>query len=287
MNNQKPMTMLELQLAVPSAFAVEPHESRSSRYTYIPTVRIIEGMMKHGFLPFAASQSRSKDESRREYTKHMIRFSHPDQKLAMDGEERVDVVLVNSHDGTSAYKLMEGIFRMVCSNGLIVAKGETNFVSIQHSGNIIDGVIRASQQIIETAPKRLKAVREWKEIELNEDERRVFSESAFMVRFPDDVEREGEGIPKTYAPHQLLNRRRSEDSANDLWTVFNVIQENAVRGGLTGRTASHNVNTGNGQRWQRGRRVSTRDIKGIDQNLKLNQALWALGDKMAALKQQA
>jgi len=77
---------------------------------------------------------------------------------------------------------------------------------------------------------------------------------------------------------QLLAPRRSEDNGNDLWRTFNRIQENALRGGMKARNATDEMG-------RRGRRVSTREVKGIDQDVKLNRALWQLAERMAELKQ--
>ena len=69
---QTPLTLDEIARYAPSALAVHAHESRSERYTYIPTIEIIKGMEREGFQPFKASQSSSRIEGKREYTKHMI-----------------------------------------------------------------------------------------------------------------------------------------------------------------------------------------------------------------------
>ena len=70
----------------------------------------------------------------------------------------------------------------------------------------------------------------------------------------------------------MLTIRRREDTGNDLWSVFNRVQENTVRGGLRFRNE------------ETGRRNRTREVKGIDQNIRLNRALWELAEKMASLK---
>lgn len=111
----------EMHSLAPSIFAETPHESRSDRYVYIPTIQIVEGMMKEGFLPFSAMQARSRSDSRREYTKHLIRFRHAEMLKGTPhvGQLFPEIVLINSHDGSTAYQLMSGIFRLVCTNGMI------------------------------------------------------------------------------------------------------------------------------------------------------------------------
>src|ERR1700687_3303207 len=100
---QTPLPIDQIAQYAPSALATRPHESRSDRYTYIPTINVIEGMIKAGFQPFSASQSRSRIEGKSEFTKHMIRFRHADLMQAVVGDVLPEVILVNSHDGTSAY----------------------------------------------------------------------------------------------------------------------------------------------------------------------------------------
>jgi hypothetical protein len=64
-----------------------------------------------------------------------------------------------------------------------------------------------------------------------------------------------------------------------LWTTFNRVQENVIRGGLSARAPA---TIENGRR-VRGRRVTTREVTGIDQDVKLNKSLWILGERMAEL----
>jgi hypothetical protein len=226
-------------------------------------------MEQAGFFPFAASQSKSRDQERREYTKHMIRFRHSStlQSLTV-GEELAEVILINSHDGSSAYKLMAGIFRFVCSNGLIVSDSMQNQIIVRHSGNVIDAVVKGSTLIVDNAPKMLDAVRNWKNILLNDGEKMELAKAAHMVRF--------EGMTNAaIKPEQLLISRRREDTANDLWRVTNVIQENMIQGGLTGQALNA---------LGRMRHTTTKRINGIGQDVKLNQALWTLSEELAKLK---
>jgi hypothetical protein len=273
---QSPLTLEMVRQYAPSAFATAPHSSRSERYTYIPTVNVIEGMIKAGFQPFSASQSRSRIEGKSEFTKHMIRFRHQDVTAALAvGDVIPEVILVNSHDGTSAYKLIAGMFRLVCSNGLMVADSTTGSVSVMHKGNIIAEVVEASNEIISHSEKALTAVGEWGRLQLTDGEQRAFAEAAHTVRFAD-----AEGKVSTpITAEQLLRPRRSEDHGSDLWKTFNRVQENVIKGGLHGV-----IRDDNGRRL---RAVSTRQVKGIDQDVKLNRAMWQLAERMAELKQAA
>lgn len=271
---QEPLTLDAIREKAPSAFAPTAYADRSDRYTYIPTANIIEGMQSAGFQAFWATQSKCRDLAKREFTKHMIRFRHADTSRGLAvGDSFPEVVLVNSHDGTSAYKLMAGIFRLVCGNGMIVSEALQGSIKVRHTGNIIDMVINASNEIVMNAPKSLERVRTWKALQLNTGEQSAFAEAAHTVRFAD-----ADGKVETpITAEQLLRPRRYEDKASsDLYTTLNVVQENVIRGGLRARGTVG----ANGRR----RMVSTRAINGIDQDVKLNQALWKLAERMAELK---
>lgn len=273
-DNQKPMTIEEIGRVAPSALATRPHESRSSRYTYIPTVDVIQAMMRQGFMPFKATQSRSRVEGKQDFTKHMIRFRHMDlARTIAVGETVPEVVVINSHDGTSVYEILAGLFRKICGNGLMVSESTIGALKVRHSGDIVHQVIEGSYRIIEGSQKSLDAAGKWGQLQLSSGEQQAFASAAHTLRFGD-----AEGNTDTpITAEQLLVPRRYDDRGDDLWKTFNRVQENAVKGGLRGRRAPQ-------QGEWRGRRVSTRAVNGIDQDVKLNRALWQLAEKMAELK---
>ena len=234
---------------------------------------MIDGLREQGFLPVFAKQGGSRIPGKAEFTKHMLRFRYQGEKpeLRSVGQTFPEIVLVNSHDGTSAYHIMAGVFRLVCLNGMVVADRTDGARSVQHKSNVVDNVIDASFEVLSESRKALGAAVEWSGLSLSRDERQVFAESAHLLRFGDS---EGE-TDTAIRPEQMLQVRRSEDRGTDLWSTFNVAQENAIRGGLTamGRDA-------NGRR----RLTRTREVRAIDQDVKLNKALWHLSERMAALK---
>lgn len=271
---QSALTLDAVRLIAPSAFAVQPHESRSSRYAYIPTSEIIAGLDREGFRPFKAAQSITRVAGKAEYTKHMIRFRHADA-VAINGTYP-EVILLNSHDGSSAYKLIAGLFRLVCTNGLI-SGDRTGEIAVHHKGDIVSNVIEGSMQVIGHARQALDAADSWSRLQLTAGEQHAFAAAAHELRFAD-----AEGKTSTpITPGQLLAPRRREDAAtNLLWTTLNVVQENVIRGGLQGVQYTTDERTGRRKR----RHVTTREVKGIDQDVRLNRALWLLGQKMAELK---
>jgi hypothetical protein len=282
-NTASALTASQLRSMVPSAYATSKHESRSARYTYIRTSEVIDGLIANGFQPVQAFQGGSRIEGKAEFTKHLIRFRQIGAQLSKVGDTLPEVVLINSHDGTSSYKLFAGLFRLVCSNGLIIADKMLGELTVPHKGDIVDNVIDGSFQIIGQAKKTLERVEDWSVLALTAGEQDAFAEAAHTLRFADA---EGKtDTPITAA--QLLRPRRLDDMrdgasygenrpAADLYRTLNVVQENVIRGGLSGY--ARNAET------RRTRRVTTREINGIDQNVRLNRALWQLAERMAELK---
>lgn len=245
----------------PSVLATEAHHTRGERYTFIPTIEVIDGLRANGFEPYEVRQTRVRNADRREHTKHMVRLRHPD---AIGTQSEVpELILLNSHDGTSSYQLLAGFFRFVCSNGLI-AGDVTNDVRIRHSGNVIDDVIEGSYQVIENVNALAERIDTYKSIQLSSEEQYLLADAAAQYRWGDD-----HGLTNI---RQINYANRYEDRGNDLWTTFNRIQENMVKGGMTGRSKT-------------GRRTRTREVGGVSENVKLNRALWTLADEFAKLKQ--
>ncbi|MGV5952628.1 DUF932 domain-containing protein, partial [Escherichia coli] len=140
----RPLTYEELMRHVPSIFGEDRHTSRSEHYAYIPTITVLENLQQEGFQPFFACQTRVRDQSRREYTKHMLRLRRAGQ---ITGQHVPEIILLNSHDGSSSYQMLPGYFRAICTNGLVCGQslGE---VRVPHRGNVVDRVIEGAYEVV-------------------------------------------------------------------------------------------------------------------------------------------
>jgi hypothetical protein len=258
-----PLSDEQIARIAPSVFAAEAHGSRSERYSYIPTIDVLNGLRKEGFQPFMVAQGRTRVPGKAEFTKHMLRLRHEGD---INGTEANEVILINSHDGTSSYQMLAGMFRFVCCNGVVC--GDTlRDIRIKHSGNITDNVVQGAFEVLDGFNLIREVTEGMKGTTLSRDEQRIFADAALMLKYdPADDEH--------VAPidaSQLLQTRRMEDRDPTLWTTFNKVQENVIRGGLQGVSAN-------------GRRTRTREVTAIDTNVKLNRALWTLAERMAELK---
>ncbi|HCF1766128.1 DUF932 domain-containing protein [Paracoccus sp. P2] len=248
---------------VPSIFAREAHDSRSERYVYVPTIDIVEGLRREGWFPFFAVQSVPRDGSRHGHAKHMLRLRRDD---GIGKQEAAEVIIVNSHDGTSSYQMFAGMLRFVCTNSLVAGERFED-VRVPHKGSIQHDIIEGVYTVAEDFPRLIDASETMKEIQLGEDERRVLAEASLVARYGEEE--------SPVRPDQIIQPRRREDVGQSLWMTYNTIQENMIRGGLHGRRQ-----TSDG----RIRRSQTRAINGIDQNVTLNRALWTLAEGMQRLK---
>ena len=261
LRSDSPLSDDQIHRVAPSLFAEAPHESRSERYSYIPTATVLTELRKEGFQPFMVAQTRTRVADRRDFTKHMIRLRHASQ---INGAEANEIVLLNSHDGTSSYQMLAGMFRFVCSNGLVCGDTVAD-VRIPHKGDVAGSVIEGAYEVL-SGFERVKENREaMRAVTLDEGEAEVFARAALALKY-DDPDK-----PAPVSESQILMPRRFDDRRPDLWSVFNRAQENLTKGGLSGRSAN-------------GRRQRTRPVQGLDSDVRLNRALWLLADGLRQLK---
>ena len=195
----------QLRTLAPSVFAGQAHAKVSDRYSFIPTATVVDGLSAEGWAPVWASEQRIRLSDRQGFQKHMIRFARVDD-LNRTQQERPELVLVNSHDRSSAYQLHAGIFRFVCSNGMILADSVFAKISIMHVNFEPAKVIEASFGIVHEMPRIADLLEGYKARTLTNLERTAFGEAALMLKY-DELEKAPIGADK------LLAHRRREDAA--------------------------------------------------------------------------
>jgi hypothetical protein len=254
------LSIENLRQNVPALFAGAPHESLSHKYTFIPTERVLSGLMSAGFVPVEARQAHCRKGSP-VHARHVVRLRRRFETVALR-DAVPEVVFLNSHDGTSAYQLRLGLFRAVCTNGLIVSVGAFPSYCVAHRGNVVDEVVTAALEASERFEALAGRVERMEQHRLDRTEQIGFAGKALALRFP---EPDKVGMQ----PSRLLECRRIDDTGDDLWTVFNRVQENLLGGGLVRRTES-------------GRLSRTRRITSIREDVRLNSRLWDLAEEVLA-----
>lgn len=262
----------QIMKVCPSVFANEKHESRSDRYAFISTAELLKAFRQEGFAPVMAMQSGSRIEGKAEFTKHLLRFRKFDD-LGLAKSDVHEFLLINSHDATSSYQMMDGVFRTTCTNGLVTGDINNDY-RVHHKGNIKDDIIEVAYEIIDNAAETMEAVERMKKTQLLPKEQLLLSELSIQAKFDDE-----EGKENPFTPDQFLRVKRWDDSdgrsgraKNDLYTSFNVIQENIIKGGIHTRDKNY-------------KRHTTRAIKSIDNDVKTNKLLWKLAVEMMKIKE--
>lgn len=268
--NNHALSREELMYKAPSVFATQPSAKTTSKYMFIPTIDVVEQIEKQGFSVVAAGQSRTRKADGKDEVKHMVRFrrnEHVGLQLSEQDKSVPELVLFNSHNGLSSFQLNLGLYRLVCSNGLIV--GDTlASESVKHVGYNHGKIIDAQYRVLSNETKLIEQSKEMQAIELQPEERLALASAALALRYE-----EKDTKPE---PIKLLAPRRYADHKPDLWTTFNVIQENMIRGGV--RTVTRDENG------RMIRRNSTRAVNSVSENKRLNQGLWTLAEELRKIK---
>lgn len=269
-NTARALTEDELFRLAPSIFATEAHSSRSERFKPIATIEVVRGLAKEGFAVVGAQQSVTRLPDRKNFTRHQLRLRRLDDTQYQVGDTVAEMLLKNANDGSAAYDLMSGLFRIRCLNSMVAKVGELSSCKVRHSGDAVNKVIEGTFQVIDESRKALAAPEKWSGLQLRGEEKVALAKAADVLRFGDRPV----GDPDVDVHLQLLNPRRWDDRASDLWTTFNVVQENVIRGGIERYRYDTNGSI---------RRGRSREVKGIDQSNALNKALFVLANEMAKI----
>ena len=242
----------------------------SNKYVHANTMTVINDLAKLGWYPVQAKQCRNKKGSAGVRSFHLIAFQNPNVKILKDGEVEAypRIILTNSHDGYNSFKFMVGLFRLVCSNGLILCDNEMVNMSIRHINYNFEELRKIVATSIEQVPSIVMTMNKMKEVKLNEEQKITLATEVMKIRkgIEDNVKVE---IDKETI-QDILSPVREEDKGDDLWSVFNVCQEKMIKGGFRSTTR------GNKTRKQRG-------ITSIKKDMDFNQKLWGVASQYLAI----
>lgn len=251
--------MDQIRNKAPSAFATQPWEGVSDKYAFVSTERIIALFAKKGWYPVEAKENTVRLTGKAGYQKHIIKFECDHKDTMIDGEGRLQALMTNSHDRSSAFILHIGMFRFVCTNGLVIADASFGRISIRHIGFNERQVYGAQKRILGASSKVASEIKHWQSIELDDLQMLEFAQHSLNLKYDGEAPIEAKS---------LLRARRYEDKGNDLWRVMNRVQENLIQGGDRYRTENN-------------RRQSTRAVKAISEDMRLNKGVWTLAKELA------
>lgn len=253
----------EIRNIAPMVFAPsKTNPETSDRYDYIGTEKLIDDMAKKGWYVTECKQQRANKRSKvRSF--HTLAFQNPNLGIINEETGEVEafprIIVSNSHDGFHSFKFMAGLFRLVCSNGLILADAEFTSFSLRHINYSEENLYKIVAQSIELTKKKVTVINEMKEKRLSVSEQREFATKAIAIR-------KGVEVDKLKVSDEdltdILEPVRDEDRDDSLWSVFNVLQEKVIKGDFTlGKTKT-------------GKRRKSRPITGAAKDIDVNQGLF-------------
>jgi len=267
--NSEFMTREQIQEACPVAFAGTPSDEVSKHYTHIPTDRVIDDMEKLGWGVIDAKQVKARKKATQGFQKHMLVFRHPD--LMVEGKDGDDVwpqiIMTNSHDGKNSFTFQAGMYRFVCSNGLVIADQEFGKMKIRHMGYDFETLRETIGEMVEKLPLTVESMNTFKQTELTKPQKYDLARRAIATRFKLQKDQKVDQVYKIDLD-EVLKPVRKEDAGDDLWSVFNLVQEKVVEGDFE---------------YVSGVKVrKARKIKNFKQDLDVNQKLFEIAKEFAA-----
>jgi len=248
-----------------SVFTDKAGPSTSEKFTHIPTHKVIEDMEQLGWGVVDAKEVKARAKNSIGFQKHLVVFRNPDVVInGADGDTVFpQILLTNSNDGKNAFTFTAGLFRMVCENGLVVSTQEFENVKMRHMGYTFEELQKQIRAMVEQLPLTVESMNKMKQIQLDEEQAKALAKKALTTRFTEDqVE------AMDFNLDELLEPTRDEDKGNDLWSVFNVIQEKILDGDFT---------------YMSGARIrKARKVKNFKQDLDINQKLFAMAAEFIA-----
>lgn len=203
------------------------------------------------------SKIRKNKEERQGYQKHVMRFNTG----LSNRHGNLQVLAINSHEGSSALTFRMGFFRMVCSNGLIIGSDLIPQIKVRHTAN---GLLKLNDSVDE--------LMQWQRVAMDNIEkmenRKLTLDEFEKLAIESAKIRMGEKFTDKIVP--LFEAKRYQDNAPDLFTAFNVIQENVMRTGFYALNKETNA------------AVKVRAIRGVNASLDLNTALYNEAMKLVA-----
>ncbi len=234
----KALTKEEIARQAPIVLATAPTAEVSDQYTFASTETIIDDLSTLGWLPSEVSQrkSRSKDTS---FSPHMVKFFNPDLRISKNdgGIENVSypqVIVKNRHDGLAKLTMMAGIFRLVCSNGMVIATAKFGEVKIAHRGYSFNEMREILNKRVEAIPEQIQVMNDMQSRVLDRTEQEELARQAIIIRSNVQAGTE-EGLEllkrvDKVTLNELLTPVRKDDEGSNLWNTYQVVQEKISKG---------------------------------------------------------
>lgn len=266
------LTKEQIKNSAPLIFAETPtNPELSGKYLFVNTETIIDDLAKLNWHPVQAAQRKARKKEGTIFSKHMVAFQNPDIMItSQDGDNAFPrIILTNSHDGMQAFKFSVGIFRLVCSNGLVIADEKFSDFRIRHKGYSFDELRDVVMQAVTDLPNKVQVLNDMKNRTLTQDEKNQLAVDAMLIRagITPGSDKASEIVYDSETIADILEPKREADKGDDLWRTFNVVQEKIINGEFHAALVGAKV-----------RKV--RKIKSFEKDLQINKDLFQLATAM-------
>lgn len=249
---------------VPSTLATLPAtrhpEKTSDKYMFLDTRRVVDDMKDLGYEVTGFDRANGRTAGA-PYGLHQVRFQNPAHQN-LSRHEAPTVLFVNSYDGTRRARFVAGLIRFACLNGMITGN-LTDDHSFLHMGDYEEALMARMRGIAEETHRTFTKIEDYRDAYIEKALLIEMAAEALAIRFGDDT-------TLTIDPRSLLMPRRAEDLAPDLYTQWNVVQENILRGGVPGLNKDGDI------------RLS-RPVNQIEKSNRINSELWGLLERTGEL----
>ena len=269
--NNTALTTERIQQLSPAVFATTKHDRLTDRYVALHTSDLIPVMQDYGYSPVQAAQKKSRKVSA-EHSAHMIAFARTIDTDFAQGDVRPEIILYNSHDGSSSVKLFAGAFRFICSNGIVAGDGFQN--RMYHNTSAMSGFEDMLRTTVANLPAMMERINLLKSVQLSSAMAYEMAKRGVATRWDMfDAQKKGVfAIDKTIT--DVLTVNRNEDNMMDAFTVFNRIQESVIRGKAFVKSITEATPYGSIRK--------ARPINSVKENIRINGELWNIAEEMAA-----
>jgi hypothetical protein len=262
LQNTQFLTKEQIQSKAGSVFTTHGSQNTSEKYTHIPTAKVVEDMELLGWGVVDAKEVKARKGIG--FQKHLLVFRNNDLQITSENGDIVwpQILLTNSHDGKNAFTFTAGLFRLICENGMVISTQQFEKMKIRHMGYSFEELQATIRSMVEKLPLTVEALNKFKSVELGQEQALEFAKKAITTRF---TEQEIENVNIDF--EELLRPTRKEDEGQDLWSVYNVVQEKIIHG-------MFNYSSGVKVR-------KARKIKNFEQDMKINEQLFEMAMEYA------
>lgn len=270
--NNTALSTERIQQLAPAVFSSTKAERLTNRYASLNTSELLPIMADYGYFPMQAAQKKSR-KGETQHSSHMLSFAKTYHTEEVVGAVRPEIILYNSHDGSSSVRLFAGCFRFICSNGIVAGEGFQS--RIYHNARAITGFEDMLRNTVDALPTLMERIEKLRQVKLLYSQAQAMARAGVQTRWDmfntEELVKQPNGVYATEATvRDALKVQRNEDDYMDAFTVFNRIQEAVVRGNAFVKSLTEKNSEGIMRK--------ARPINSVSEGIRINSELWDIAD---------